>query len=207
MENNFFSGQRGVNIDLTHRCPLECPRCPRQTHFKNIGLPVPGEDISIKNFKKVLSFFKHINFEGQYSDPVHHPKFIELLKLCQGKVAVAVQNGSSAKSKKWYIEAFQANPDARWRFSIDGLPEESKTYRINQDGPKLFDIMVESKNYLRKKPVWQYIVFSYNENSIEKAIELAKENEVGFYLLQSSRWIDNDDWLMPTKPEYRMTKK
>ena len=204
-KNNFFSGRRGVNIDLSNRCPLECPRCPRQYEFRNKGLKVPGGDISIENFKKVVDFFNTVNFEGQLSDPVHHASFIELLKMCyESKTEACIQNASSAKSKEWYIEAFNSNPDAMWRFSIDGLPEESKTYRINQDGPKLFDIMLESKKYLVNKPVWQYIIFKYNEDSIDAAIKLAKEAGVKFYLLQSSRWIGNDDVLMPTKPEYRM---
>ena len=207
MENNnkFFSGDRGVNIDLSNRCPLECPRCMRQYLFKDNGLKVPGGDISIENFKKVVAFFDSFNFEGQLSDPVHHRSFIEILKICyESNKGVYVQNASSAKSKEWYIEAFKANPNATWRFSIDGLPEESKTYRINQDGLKLFDIMVESKKYLINKPVWQYIIFRYNENSIDAAIELAKEAGVKFYLIQSSRWFGLNDWLMPTKLEYRM---
>jgi len=206
--NNFFNGKiRGVNIDLTNRCPLECPRCQRQYDFRNKGLKVPGNDLSIENFKKVLKFFKGINFEGQLSDPVHHRSFINLLKMSfEADIETEIHNASSAKSKEWYIEAFEANPNAQWVFSIDGLPAESKTYRINQDGPKLFDIMVESKKYLVNKPVWQYIIFSYNEYSIDAAIALAKEVGVGFYLVQSSRWNGNNDWLMPTRLEYRMEK-
>jgi MoaA/NifB/PqqE/SkfB family radical SAM enzyme len=208
MHNNFFNRRIEVNVDLSNKCSLECPRCARETYFRNKGLKVPGGDISIENFKKVIKFFKGVNLEGTYSDPVHHRSFIEILKICyESNIDVSVQHASAAKSKEWYIKAFEANPDAHWRFSIDGLPEESKIYRINQDGPKLFDIMVESKKYLFNKPAWQYIIFSYNENSVDAAIALAKEVGVNFYLLQSSRWQSDNDWLMPTKPEYRMTKK
>jgi len=59
-----------------------------------------------------------------------------------------IHNASSLKSKKWYIEAFKAHPDMRWIFGIDGLPKDSCMYRVNQDGEKLFDIMLESKKYL-----------------------------------------------------------
>lgn len=203
--NNFFNKDRGVNIDLCNRCPLECPRCRRQYGFKNRGLKVSGNDLSMENFKKVLKFFKYINFEGTLSDPVHHQSFIELLKMCYiFKKELEIHTSSSSKSKEWYIEAFKANPYALWVFSIDGLPEESKIYRINQDGPKLFDIMAESTKYLITKPAWQYIIFRYNENSIDAAIALAKEIGVNFYTMKSSRWFGNDDWLMPTKPEFRV---
>jgi len=205
---SFFNRNNHVDVDLSNRCSLECPRCARETYYRTRGLKVPGGDISIENFKKVVKFFKGVNLEGSYSDPVHHRSFIELLKICyEFNTRVYVQHASAAKPKEWYIEAFKANPNAFWRFSIDGLPEESKTYRINQDGPKLFDIMVESKKYLVNKPSWQYIIFKYNEDSIDAAIALAKEVDVNFYLIHSSRWVDDDDWLMPTKSEYRMVQK
>ena len=39
----------------------------------------------MNSFDKLIKHFKHINFEGQYSDPVHHPKFLEMLKTCYDK--------------------------------------------------------------------------------------------------------------------------
>ena len=66
--------RRGLNIDITHRCSLRCPRCQRSTSFIDHGIKVPGEDISIENFSKAIKHFTHINFCGQISDPVHHPR-------------------------------------------------------------------------------------------------------------------------------------
>ncbi len=202
---NFFE-RKSVNIDITSRCGLECPNCQRQFEYKDKGLKVPGHDISVENFKKVLRFMNRINFEGQYSDPVHHPKFIEYLKMCRNNVEVEIHNASSQKPKRWYIEAFKANPNAYWVFAIDGLPQESFIYRVNQDGQKLYDIMKESVKYLETKPTWQYIVFSYNENHIDQAIDLANEAGVNFYLLQSARWLSSTDPLMPKNPKYLLNK-
>tara|TARA_B100000424_G_scaffold67817_2_gene50279 strand:- start:10203 stop:10784 length:582 start_codon:yes stop_codon:yes gene_type:complete len=179
---------------------------------------VPGEDLDIINFMKMIKYLKkgsvknlhsedaksshhpqmmkrgHINFEGQYSDPVHHPKFLEMLELCyKHKVGVSVQHASSAKPFNWYIKAFKINPLVKWKFSIDGLPKDSHKYRINQDGEKLFNVMKESTKYLRNKPSWQYIIFNYNENDIEEARSLANEIGVDFYTLQSSRWNEKCD--------------
>lgn len=207
MQRYNFLRRRGVNIDISNLCALECPRCQRQTMFRDRGLPVPGENISIENFKKVLNFFKFINFEGQYSDPVHHPQFIDLLSLCYKKNKdVMVHNGSSTKPKKWYYTAFEANPTAEWVFAIDGLPEESHKYRVNQDGVKLYEVMCEARRRLDTKPTWQYIVFNYNENNIDDAIKLAAEADVNFYVLQSARWISNNDPFMPSE-KYRMRQK
>lgn len=208
IRDNTFWNRRSVNLDLTHRCAIECPNCPRQFIYRNKGLKVPGQDLSDSNFEKIVNFMQYIDFEGQYSDPVHHPKFIEFLeKSYAKKVRVEIHNASSVKSLKWYIKAFKAHPYARWVFSIDGLPKDSHQYRINQDGEKLFNIMKESVNYLEIKPTWQYIVFRYNQNDIDEAIQLADSIGVNFYKLISSRWSGPNDPYKPTLDEFRLEKQ
>jgi len=203
--NTFFS-RRGVNIDISNACALECPNCPRQFQFRDRGLRVPGKNLTINDFKKVSNFFDSIDFEGQLSDPVHNPNFIEMLKICkQNNNRVEIHNASSGKKKDWYYKAFEANPKASWVFSIDGLPSRSFIYRINQDGEKLFDVMKSARLCLDVKPTWQYIVFSYNENEIDEAIKLANKIDVNFYLLLSSRWLSKSDPLMPSEA-YRAAK-
>ena len=79
-EIKFFNRRhKGLNIDITHRCALECPRCQRQTQFRDRGQKVYGVDISLEDIKKLAAHYKCFDFCGQLSDPVHHPKFIEIL--------------------------------------------------------------------------------------------------------------------------------
>ena len=187
----------GVNVDLSARCGLECSRCQRQTYYDN-SKEIPGHDLTIEDFMKITDMFKTINFCGQLSDLVHNNYFIDILRLCKTKnVGGTIHNASSLKSKEWYIEAFKAHPDMRWIFGIDGLPKDSCMYRVNQDGEKLFDIMLESKKHLKTIPVWQYIIFSYNENDIDEAKQIAKDNGVKFNLNYSSKWFTEDDSLRP----------
>ena len=84
------------------------------------------------------------------------------------------------------------------------MPEESKKYRVNQDGEKLFKIMLKSKEYLTKSPSWQYIVFSYNEHNIQKAKDLAKKHGLMMIMLHSSRWMAESDPLRPKSTEYNL---
>lgn len=204
-----FCKRKEVNLDGNHRCSLLCPNCPRQTEYTDWGLKVAGTDIPEEDFDKCIKFFGHINFEGQYSDPVHHPKFLEMLKKCyDNKVHATIQHASAAKPFDWYIKAFKINPKAVWRFSIDGLPKDSHKYRINQDGLKLFKVMrrcahMYRSGQMKEKPQWQYIVFKYNENDIETCKELARNIGVDFYIVKSSRWNGKDDPLMPSK-EWRL---
>ena len=118
-----------------------------------------------------------------------------------------MHNASSQKPMKWYIKAFQAHPRAKWIFAIDGLPEESNMYRINQDGEKLYRVMLEAKKHLKQTPSWQFIVFSYNEHNLEKAKKMAVDEGLMFIVLHSSRWMGEDDPLRPKEKEYNLGYK
>ena len=201
---NYFLNRRKINIDISFRCPLQCPKCQRQNRYLDYGKKVPGRDLTLSEIDKISNFYKSFVFCGQYSDPVHHPKFPQILKILYNKnVACEIHNAASQKSKEYYIKCFKANPSAQWIFGIDGLPEESHKYRINQDGKKLLDIMCESKKHLLKKPTWQYIVFRYNENHIEQVKKISKDIDVNLLLIQSSRW-DKQDPYKPRNEELRL---
>ena len=198
----YFMSRKSLNIDISFRCPLECPRCQRQRQWRNEGKKVPGRDLTLDEIDKISDFYNDFQFCGQLSDPVHHPKFPQILEMLRKKnVRCEVHNAASAKSKAYFIKCFKANPHAQWIFGIDGLPKESHMYRINQDGQKLFDIMVESKKYLIHKPTWQYIIFSYNENHILEAKMKAKSVGVNFMTTQSSRWDGDNDPYRPKNKE------
>jgi MoaA/NifB/PqqE/SkfB family radical SAM enzyme len=200
--------KKGINIDISNRCPLECMRCQRQTNFTLEGRKVYGRDATMDEIKKLSDYFSSFNFCGQLSDPVHHPKFVEILEYLYKKgTQVTVHNASSQKPKDWYIKAFKAHTKAKWIFAIDGLPEESNMYRINQDGQKLYEVMLEAKKHLQQTPSWQFIVFSYNEHNLEKAKQMAKDNGLMFIILHSSRWMGEDDPLRPKEKEYNLGYK
>lgn len=197
---NYFMNRRSLNIDLSHRCSLECPRCQRQRTWRDQGIRVPGRDLTLSEIDKLSNFFNDFVFCGQLSDPIHHPQFDKILEmLAKKRVNCRVHNASSFKPIDFFIKCFKIHPAARWIFGIDGLPEESHKYRINQDGEKLFKVMLEAKKYLSFTPTWQMIVFSYNEKSIEKCKKMAADHGLGFLLTQSSRWVSDDDPYKPSR--------
>jgi len=192
---------RSINIDTTIRCTLECPKCQRQG-LRRQGKKIPGQDISIDDFIKLTNYFKKgVNFCGQMSDPIFHPKFIDMLKYCyDNNINTRIATAASHKKTSWYKEAFLANKNAQWVFGIDGLPKDSHKYRINQDGEHLFNMMKMANN-LGLSVIWQCIVFRYNENDIEKCKQIAKENNIKIDVNMSGRW-KNDDKYKPLNPKY-----
>ena len=125
---------RSVNIDSSATCTLECPKCQRYG-IRKYGIKVPGENMSWDDFIKIAEYFKGgLTFCGQVSDPIFHPKMIEMLEHCyNNNIPVEIHTAASHKSKNWYEKAFSANLAAKWFFGIDGLPKDSHKYRINQD--------------------------------------------------------------------------
>tara|TARA_B100000902_G_scaffold394529_1_gene451055 strand:+ start:984 stop:1928 length:945 start_codon:yes stop_codon:yes gene_type:complete len=187
--------RRGINIDLSNKCTLECPKCLRQT-LRQEGLRIPGEDMSIETFKKLLKYYDGgVVFCGQLSDPIFNDNLIEMLKLTRDRPWVHINTAATFKKRKkdWYEKAFKANLNAQWTFGIDGLPHQSFIYRIGQDGEKLFEMMKLGVE-CGAKVLWQYIIFKYNENYIDEAKELAKKHNIPFELNYSGRWNKERDY-------------
>jgi hypothetical protein len=187
--NEFFNRKR-INVELTHICSLLCHACPRQTHWKTrLQKKIDGKVLSLENFTKIAKYFDDVHLCGQLSDPMHHPQLPEILKIarennCNTKISTAV----SLPSLEYYRECFDADPNAKWIFGIDGLPKDSHRYRVHQDGEKLFEIMIDCAKRTKRAPVWQYIMFAYNENNVDEAKDLAKKHGIEIVFMQSSRW-------------------
>lgn len=189
-----------INLDITHRCRLQCSKCMRSEHP---GLYKRGHDISLENMQKIADVIPSLGFCGQMGDPIYHPQFDKIMEICRDNIVQVSTNGSG-KSLEWWKNIHSINPYIKWIFGLDGLPKDSHKYRVNQDGEQVFEVM----KYLAKLSNsihWQYIVFRYNENDMEEATQLAKDNNIKLNFVYSSRWNDNDE-LKPINPKYYRTR-
>jgi MoaA/NifB/PqqE/SkfB family radical SAM enzyme len=198
-----YEPNRKLVIDASNKCSLQCPRCLRE-YYRINKIKVPGENITIDRFNKLIKYYNEfIEFSGLVSDPIMNPNLPKFLKiLYENNIPSKVRTAATFKPRdlEWYRIAFDNNPDTMWVFGLDGLPHESHLYRKKQDGEKLFKIM-QLATSMGINTVWQYIVFNYNENHIDEAHQLAKDNNMIFELNISSRWI-TDDPLKPTNKKY-----
>ena len=176
-----------INIENTAKCTLLCPQCKRTTFLQLNGGSFTGKDLTPEQFRKVVTYFDDVTFGGQLSDPVFGTYFLELLEIChEHKLGPRVLHAATGKSKDWYIKAFETNPNARWTFGIDGPPHLSHKYRINQKGNFLFQIMCMAKK-MDMKVCWQYIIFNYNKNYIQRCKQIAKEIDIPIIFIDSRR--------------------
>lgn len=185
-----------INLDITHRCRLQCPKCMR---IKHPGLHKRGSDISLDNMKKISLAYDNLFFCGQMGDPIYHPQFDKIMEICKNN-NVQISTNGSGKSIEWFKKIHNINKDIKWIFGLDGLPKDSNKYRIGQDGLMVFEVM-KCLSSIGANVTWQFIVFKYNENDIEEAMTMSKHFGIKFLEIHSSRWDENDEF-RPTNQKY-----
>lgn len=206
--NDYINGQKSnsnANIELTFRCPLQCPQCMRKvTHLANqkdhkdypkyqiFKNKVSNSfDIELDNLRKLLDFFDDdISFCGQFSDPIYHAKFFDILDICTNEYPdkkFKIHTAAHQKNIEWYKIAFEkSGKNVRWIFGLDGLVDTSFIYRQNQKSQLVFDAMLLASS-MEIDTVWQYIVFGHNEHQIEQATEIAKKHGIILKLVFTDR--------------------
>ena len=194
----------GFHIELTNICTLKCSGCPR-TQFINM-FPQHWKNHSI-NVNSLMNFLDcdltniYISLCGNYGDPIYHPDFHNIISQFKSRGAILriVTNGSY-KTKQWWEQTVGILTEQDTvAFSVDGLPENFTTYRVNADWKSIeVGMKVVAKSKCNSE--WSYIPFSYNEDNIEQARELSKQLGIKqFEIEYSDRWDEHTEHLMPTK--------
>ena len=174
-----------LEIELTTKCTLGCPACPRN----NREDPKEGWDVGhldtniIKGFADIPSDRNYL-FVGCYGDPIYHPDFIDIMRYYTDRnKRVTVHTNGSFKKQKWWDELSSLNwsHNQEFNFSVDGLEDTNHLYRIRADWESIMRGMKTMGNLPNdRKPrlLWKYLVFPYNEHQVEEARQLA--NSLGF---------------------------
>ena len=208
-----FIKKVSINVETTNKCILKCPGCERNDIRTEKDKQLvkekikSGSDIPLATVEKIFNFFNQINFCGQISDPIYHKNFLGLLELTnkfKGKMIIISTNGSH-KPIEWFQKAFTTAPHVKWVFALDGLPNTSPIYRINQKSYEVWEAMKLGASILDRM-IWKYIVFKYNEHQIDEARQLAKQHNIYLILAKSSRWDKmtneykpSDKWISSSK--------
>lgn len=189
-----------ANIELTNKCPLICAQCFRANlnlDNKNPKKILMKEkikesfDIPLDDLRKLFNFFNApISFCGQFSDPVYHKQFLDILDICTNEYPhkhFKIHTAAHQKNIEWYQQAFaKTGNNITWVFGLDGLADTSMQYRRGQNSKLIYNAMTLGAA-LNKNIVWQYIVFKYNEHQIADAERLAKENNIKLKLIYTNR--------------------
>lgn len=193
------------NIDTSHRCVFKCPQCIRQKSISQDQIK-RSFDLEEKDFQKILNYYElGLTFCGQISDPIYHPRFLNLLKMCNGEGrAVRIATVGSGKSDAWWEEAYSYGlHENAWYFGVDGIDEKSELYRVGSNFQDVWNRMKQGRD-LGHAIVWQYIIFGYNEHEVDRAIEIAKEENFALLLVNTNRGFNPKNPLLRKNVDFKL---
>jgi pyruvate-formate lyase-activating enzyme len=207
MASSFPLDFRNFELEITNRCNLGCPRCDRTEFIQLMPKAWKNHDLDLEAFKTfiqpIIDDIEIFEFKGSQGDPIFHPNFIEWIRWCKdiGKKVYIHTNGQ-AGDKLWISLATLLDANDKVVVGIDGMPHDFMKYRVNANWKNI----ERCAKHLAKKVnlIWQFIVFSFNEHEIEAARSLS--NDLGFdkfLLVNSNRWLSDEDWLKPKNAEPR----
>ena len=170
------------HFEISSKCTLKCPRCPR-TEYKD--LVKLNEDLSLEFFQSLLTpdvlknQVKRITMCGDVGDPIYNKEYLEIcryIKETNPDIHLFTITNGSYKSKEWWEEfASICNNRDSINFSVDGYDQTSNNlYRVNSDWTSIMlgmDIMSkQSQSFVH----WATIIFRFNENHLDDIINQAK---------------------------------
>lgn len=179
-----------MHLEMTSRCALKCPRCPRTMYPGSYKIT----ELDLEILKKVLAdplLQPRALFvlAGNYGDAIYHSDLPLAVKLIKEKgFLIELETNGTGRSIAWWKELIEPlTKEDCITFSIDGLADTLTKYRV---GARWNDIM-EGIQVCRDRVTlkWKFILFRHNQHQISEAENLSKQLGFNlFKLVRSSRF-------------------
>jgi len=188
-----------VEIELSSLCNAKCSACMRTMLDQN-GKKYYKRNIS---FDDIVKWFRDINLSdtkfklcGVLGDPMINPELHDIIfyLLYEKNVKnIEMSTNGGTRTQKFWKELGILSKHSKKRFyvhwAIDGATRND--YRENVDLKKVWE-NVNSYHSGGGNSIWQYIIFDYNENEVDIARQMAKNNNMKFATRKS--WRNNSDF-------------
>jgi len=191
-----------LHIELTNRCTLACPACPRTEWTNMLKRPLQKQDLDYLYLESFLNCNGGKNIDqfllcGDYGDPIYYPRLFEFLTHFRSNKQFTIHtNGSRQPENFWKQLAGVLTEKDSIVFSIDGLENTNHLYRRNSHWPSIMqglDIMSNSSVNI----IWKTIVFKFNQNNLDDIKQFAESKNAKFKVEKTHRF--GDDSLVPTE--------
>lgn len=186
-----FDNYIGWHIELTRRCPLQCPACERTIRadqIPDLKLDIDA-DLLIDFFEKERnSEIRYMFLQGNLGDPIYHPDFHRIAEHFFNCELLAVTTNGMQNIEFWkrILDTWPEN--ALVELSIDGLRDTNSVYRVNSNWDKMQDLFDLISSTTRKCRIqWKYIVFEHNHHQIDEARQLSRKLGMDSFRIQKSR--------------------
>ena len=170
---------KSVHLELSSKCVLKCPRCPRtELDLDRVNQEITYDDFKLGFPEDTLNQIEHFIFCGDIGDPIYATEFLEIVEYIKqnSKTRIRIVTNGSYKKPIWWERLGQLlDYNDSVTFSVDGWDNVSNNqYRINSD----FDSIVAGITALRQSSDcrirWSTIYFSFNQYKINDIRALAK---------------------------------
>ena len=202
-----------LNLELTSKCALQCPRCARILHKGTYKITELSLDLIKQRLQPdILKELNYIDLSGNYGDPIYHKHFLDILKYLksQNPKEVYIETNGSGKNTSFWQEVVSILDDKDViTFSVDGLEDTNSIYRINSKWDSIYSAMeIVSKSKVQAD--WKFIVFKHNQHQIKRAQQLSKQLGISQFIIVKSTLFGkgflNKEGLDPLKPEEKWIK-
>jgi len=170
------------HIEISSKCTLRCPRCPRQEVPDGLINTELNLDFFKRNFTPdfIKNRLEKITFCGDDGDPIYAHDLvpvIEYIKSVKPVEFVIVTNGSYKNLEWWTQLGSVLDSRDTVHFSIDGYDNNSNNlYRVNSN----WDSIMQGMKTLRQNSecliTWAAIAFRFNEDHLDLMQGIAKDN-------------------------------
>jgi MoaA/NifB/PqqE/SkfB family radical SAM enzyme len=167
------------HLELSSKCALRCPRCPR-TRYQEMFKP---SELSLEFIQSVfspggLAVVERILICGGEGDPIYCSDFIKIIryfKETKPSLSLAIVTNGSYRKEEWWMQVAEIlNEYDTVTFSVDGWDQESNSkYRVNCDWDSIV-LGVKTMSRSKARINWSTIVFSFNEEQLDFIEETAK---------------------------------
>jgi sulfatase maturation enzyme AslB (radical SAM superfamily) len=113
---------------------------------------------------------------GNYGEVGFSETFLDCLQYVveNTQAKCIITTNASVRSETWWKEVAKLlKGRGKVNFSIDGLEDTNKIYRVNSNWNKIVS-NVKAFNSVGGRSRWDYLVFDHNEHQVDDAVELAK---------------------------------
>jgi len=187
------------HIEISSKCTLKCPRCPRQEISEDLNNTELKLDFFKKNFPVMFIHknMERIMFCGNDGDPIYAHDLIEVIRYFKKVKPILeitiVTNGSYKKETWWNKLGSVLNEYDIVVFSIDGYDHESNIkYRVNSDWDSIILGIKTLKNTSKCRLIWSTIAFKFNQDHLKKIENIAESLEMDqFQLVLSTKFGNN----------------
>ena len=193
-----------LHLELTSRCMLSCPACPRTNFSEKFNRPFPKFDLDLDVLENFLNCgigknINHFRLEGNHGDLIYYPKLFEFISRWRStKKFTFVTNGSNRDEVWWQEFAKLLTNEDKVIFSVDGYKDTNHLYRVNSNWESIINaIEIVAKSSAHT--TWRTIIFKTNEHQINTIKECAYSLGVDEYATELTHRFSNDVKFKPQK--------